>query len=163
VALKDNIADILGIVILAAWIILMYLLWTYRADTEVLWSRSTFIFGSVEAIAFAAAGYFFGKEVHRERADKAEARDEQHEKDANKFKENGQKLLGKLTALTSPYATGFNLISSQTTRAGLLSTVQTADSKDIGAILHTPDLQSQLNGIIEESKDDFSSESPEVG
>jgi hypothetical protein len=39
-------------------------------DTE--WNRAIYLFGSVEAVAFAAAGYLFGKEVHRQRAENAE-------------------------------------------------------------------------------------------
>lgn len=41
--------------------------------TEIEWSRLAWIFASVEAIAFAAAGALFGSSVHRERAEKAEA------------------------------------------------------------------------------------------
>jgi hypothetical protein len=43
----------------------------------------------VEAVAFAAAGYFFGKEVNRERAEKAE--DKAKEKDAEAKSEHGAK------------------------------------------------------------------------
>ncbi|HPW73569.1 MAG: hypothetical protein WAZ20_09565 [Methanothrix sp.] len=152
---KEQIADGLGVIIIAAWLILVYFLLINRGESELLWSRSMFVFGSVEAIAFAAAGYYFGKEVHRERADKAEARDQKHEADANKFKTNGWKLLNEITALTSMHASGFNLISSQTTRTGLLDTIQSANSKDIGAILSTPSLQSDLKRIIHDSKDYF--------
>ena len=41
---------------------------------EALWNRSLALFGSVEAIAFTAAGYLFGREVHREQAQNAEQR-----------------------------------------------------------------------------------------
>ncbi len=36
------------------------------------WTRAVYIAGGVEAIAFAAAGYLFGKEVHRQEAQKAD-------------------------------------------------------------------------------------------
>ncbi len=38
--------------------------------TEQAWTRSTYLFASVEAIAFAAVGWLFGREVHREQAHK---------------------------------------------------------------------------------------------
>ena len=41
---------------------------------EALWNRALALFGSVEAIAFTAAGYLFCREVHREQAKKAETR-----------------------------------------------------------------------------------------
>jgi hypothetical protein len=51
---------------------LMYLLQRLSAsDSE--WNRAIYLLGGVEAIAFAAAGYFFGKEVNRKRAENAEA------------------------------------------------------------------------------------------
>lgn len=63
--------------------------------TEVVWARATWAFGAIEAIAFAAAGFLFGKEVNRERADKAEEgkKKAEDEKDiaeaAKKKKQNG--------------------------------------------------------------------------
>jgi len=107
VAAKGEIANAFGIVVLVAWLLLVLALYTYRADTEILWSRSTFIFGSVEAIAFAAAGYFFGREVNRERAEKSEdkARIAQGDliiaqRDLIIAKQNGQNLRRDLTILT---------------------------------------------------------------
>ena len=46
------------------------------ADTKdsQLWDRRKMLYGSVEALAFTAAGYVFGKEVHREQAQRAEKR-----------------------------------------------------------------------------------------
>jgi hypothetical protein len=39
---------------------------------EKVWTRKAYLLHGVEAIAFAAAGFLFGKEVHRQRAEKAE-------------------------------------------------------------------------------------------
>jgi len=41
---------------------------------ELEWTRAVYLFGAVEALAFAAAGYIWGREVNRQRAEKAEAR-----------------------------------------------------------------------------------------
>jgi hypothetical protein len=42
-----------------------------------LWTRAAYLLGGVEAIAFAAAGYFFGREVNRQRAESAEEQADQ--------------------------------------------------------------------------------------
>jgi hypothetical protein len=47
---------------------------THIGVSEQEWTRAAYVFGGVEAIAFAAVGWFFGKEVNRSRAEKAEAR-----------------------------------------------------------------------------------------
>jgi membrane protein involved in colicin uptake len=57
---------------------------TKTAETE--WTRAVYLFQGVEAVAFAAAGFIFGKEVHRERAEKAEKRAAEGEKEAAKGK-----------------------------------------------------------------------------
>jgi hypothetical protein len=40
--------------------------------SETEWSRAVFVWSGVEAVLFAAVGWFFGKEVNRERAEAAE-------------------------------------------------------------------------------------------
>lgn len=41
---------------------------------ETSWSRAVYLLNGVEAVAFAAAGFLFGREVNRQRADEAEER-----------------------------------------------------------------------------------------
>jgi hypothetical protein len=46
-----------------------------RANSEVTaeaWSRYTYLYSGLEALAYAAAGFLFGREVNRQRADRAE-------------------------------------------------------------------------------------------
>jgi len=71
---KKTLAPWIGLfaIVAFAWFV-RYLLQQISVD-EQQWTRSVFIFGGVEAVAFSAIGYFFGKEVHRERAEKAEDR-----------------------------------------------------------------------------------------
>lgn len=83
------------------------------------WDRYLYLFSSVEALAFAAAGFFFGREVNRGRAQAAESRAtaeakrasqaEKKEADANA---RGQVLADSLHQLadgagTEPVARGF--------------------------------------------------------
>jgi hypothetical protein len=64
---------IIGVLALACFgIFVNYLLKNISLD-DLYWNRAIYLFGGVEAIAFSAAGYFFGKEVNRQRAENAEA------------------------------------------------------------------------------------------
>ena len=40
-------------------------------DGETEWQRAMVLFGGVEAVAFAAGGYFFGTQVQRSKVDEA--------------------------------------------------------------------------------------------
>jgi hypothetical protein len=76
-SMKDKTAPIVGIVILALFIVFnLYMLINLSMSPD-LWTRAAYLLGGVEAIAFAAAGYFFGREVNRQRAERAEAEADQ--------------------------------------------------------------------------------------
>jgi hypothetical protein len=64
---------------------------------EVRWSRLTWLFASVEAIAFGAAGALFGSSIQRSRAENAEAQAREHVEDAAK----GRALAATVIADTS--------------------------------------------------------------
>ncbi|MBI2387604.1 MAG: hypothetical protein HYV14_16580 [Elusimicrobia bacterium] len=70
-----------AIAVLAAFgLVLRHMLQITGTADERTWTRAIYLFGSVEAIAFAAAGFLFGREVHREQAAKAERRADTAEK-----------------------------------------------------------------------------------
>jgi hypothetical protein len=70
---KDVIAAIIGALILVAFgVFIVYLLRNLRLE-EIQWARAFLLFGGVEAIAFAAAGYFFGTQVQRGKVEEAKA------------------------------------------------------------------------------------------
>jgi len=71
--LKKSLAPLIGLVAIFAFGWFANYLMHHLGDGEPNWSRAVYVFGGVEAVAFAAFGFFFGKEVHRERAEKAEA------------------------------------------------------------------------------------------
>jgi hypothetical protein len=64
------IAAIVALVAFAAFT--AYMITQADAENEITWTRLAWLFSSVEAIAFAAAGALFGASVQRERAEKAE-------------------------------------------------------------------------------------------
>ena len=70
---KDVVAAIIGGLILVAFgAFVVYLLRNLELD-ETQWARAFLLFGGVEAIAFAAAGYFFGTQVQRGKVEEAKA------------------------------------------------------------------------------------------
>jgi ATP-dependent protease HslVU (ClpYQ) ATPase subunit len=60
------------LVILALFVVLVVGMFRMLTAAETQWTRAVFLFSGVEAIAFAAAGYLFGREVNRQRAEAAE-------------------------------------------------------------------------------------------
>jgi len=73
------IVAVLAILIWLGFIIVMALA-SNSSNSE--WTRLVYVFGSVEAIAFAAAGALFGVTVQRDRVEKAENVAEQNAQDA---------------------------------------------------------------------------------
>ncbi|MEU4769131.1 hypothetical protein AB0H12_38395 [Actinosynnema sp. NPDC023794] len=65
------VAPIMGILILAGFgLFVLYMLG--RLDLgETAWARAIYLFSGVEAVAFSAAGYFFGTQVQRGKVEEA--------------------------------------------------------------------------------------------
>jgi len=80
---KDPLAAVVAIGSLVGFAVLVFYLVRHVGDTELAWSRRIYIFGAVEAITFAAVGWLFGREVHRQQAQVAEERAEQAEERAS--------------------------------------------------------------------------------
>ena len=96
---KGIFATIVGIIALFFFGSFAYYLAKHAGDVQQQqWDRLVYIFGGVEAVAFAAAGFFFGREVNRERAENAEDKAKEAEKTA---KEDGEKKSKAETKLNS--------------------------------------------------------------
>jgi hypothetical protein len=90
--LKDWVAPIVaGVLIVVLIIFYVFLYLNLNAATEA-WSRLTYMSGGMEAIAFVAAGYLFGKEVNRQQAQDATADKKQAQAAAKTATDNGNKL-----------------------------------------------------------------------
>lgn len=64
-----------AILVLVAYAIAVAFLFVQsKTAPSETWTRYTYLLGGIEAIAFAAVGYLFGKEVHRQQAVNAEKR-----------------------------------------------------------------------------------------
>ena len=90
----SGIALATALVVLAAFTAFVWYMITHRSVQEVAWSRMAWLFSSVEAIAFGAAGALFGSGVQRQRAEKAEAAAQQNAAAAA----NGRALAATLKA-----------------------------------------------------------------
>ncbi len=97
-ALLPVIVAIAALVFFAIQIYYMRSL-TGAETPESQWGRSVYLFAGVEAIAFAAAGFLFGREVNRQRAEKAEARADKSQKDATDAKTTTADVLSKAKSL----------------------------------------------------------------
>jgi chemotaxis protein histidine kinase CheA len=85
------------------WILFYMFGETKTAETE--WTRAVNLFQGVEAVAFAAAGFIFGKDVHRARAENAEKRADANEKEASKGKALAEVVKAKAHAHPAKAAT----------------------------------------------------------
>lgn len=94
----STLALTIAVLALLAWIAFAVYLLTKAGATEVRWARYAWVFGSVEAVAFAAAGLLFGTTVNRQRAERAEADADAKSKEA----ENGRALAAALKAEEPP-------------------------------------------------------------
>jgi hypothetical protein len=72
----------------------VFLLANAGTDSSSEWERWVYVFGGVEAIAFAGVGWLFGKEVNRQRAQSAEEQAEQASAKAEAEAAKGHQLAG---------------------------------------------------------------------
>jgi len=100
-----------AIVLLIAAIALFFFGWltiTMLSKTteqsETSWSRALYLYRGVEALAFAAAGFLFGREVQRRRADEAEGRATHAQEAALSATARGEALAEAIRALEAPVA-----------------------------------------------------------
>jgi len=93
-----RLALTVAVLALLVWIAFAVYLMTQSGATEVKWTRVAWVFVSVEAVAFAAAGMLFGTTVNRQRAERAEAEADAKRKQA----ENGRSLATALKAEEPP-------------------------------------------------------------
>ncbi len=110
-----------GLLVLVALAIMIVYLLKHTDMVESEWNRAIYLLSGVESIAFAAAGYFFGREVNRKRAENAEhnakeaektaqtesEKAKQAEKEVAKVKDQTQVLAGSIkNRIASHVATG---------------------------------------------------------
>lgn len=101
-SLKDAIAVAVACVALTGFGVLIIALLYLLELPENQWSRALFLLNGVEAVAFAAAGYLFGREINRGRAENAEELAESEAKRAKQIEKNGQALAEAVRDVAGP-------------------------------------------------------------
>ncbi len=71
-------------------LLILYMLSRTSNASELEWQRDVYLLSGVEAVAFAATGFLFGKEVHRQQAEQATARADKAEAKAAEAQQNTQ-------------------------------------------------------------------------
>jgi hypothetical protein len=106
---------IVGLVI-AVFLGFVVLFWQAADDADsTTWARVTYVFAAVEAIAFAAAGWYFGSSVQRERVNHAEALARQLARQADAGRALAALILAK-EGLIVESEEGYTLVESQQAR-----------------------------------------------
>lgn len=95
-------AVVVAILVLAAFAAFVAFLVGQVGEDETEWTRLAWVFASVEAIAFGAAGALFGSSIQRERAEKAEEAARANAQDAA----NGRALAEAIKAEAPPAEPG---------------------------------------------------------
>jgi uncharacterized integral membrane protein len=90
---KEVVAYIVSIIVLVGFAVFIVHLLNSTAAAELQWQRAVYLFSGVEAIAFAAAGFLFGREINRKRAERAEKEGDTAKQEAKTAEKNA--LRGK--------------------------------------------------------------------
>jgi hypothetical protein len=109
-----GVATVAAVAVLAAWLTFLTIMTRHTNAQEVEWARLTAILGSLEAVAFGAAGALFGVTIQRQRVQDAKehaAKADQRAADADKKADehstaaaNGKALATAIKARAKPAA-----------------------------------------------------------
>ena len=92
--IKRTVALFVAVVAIILYVFTCIYLFEKLDVLEEHWDKALLLFKGLEAIALAAAGFLFGREVHRERAEKAEDRADRNEQRVK----DGHQLAGAVKA-----------------------------------------------------------------
>lgn len=99
---------VVGLAVLIGYALLLNAMLDRVEDTpEIDWSRYLYLFTGVEALAFGAAGFFFGREVNRGRAEAAETQAKEQTKRAAKAETRAAEATANGTALSENVRSAF--------------------------------------------------------
>ncbi len=79
---------------LLAFLALVLLMFFQRDSSETSWSRLVYLLTGLQAVAFAGAGWIFGKEVHKGEAQRAEQDVQTERQRASKSEDKAQAAAG---------------------------------------------------------------------
>lgn len=88
---RDSLAAVVAVCALLIFLALVLLMFLERGSSETTWSRLVYLLTGLEAVAFAGAGWIFGKEVHRAEAQRAEQEVQTERQRASDSEDRAQK------------------------------------------------------------------------
>lgn len=106
-----------AVVVLIAFGAFVVFMLSETGTSELRWTRAAWLFASVEAIAFGAAGALFGSSIQRARAENAEAEARRSAKDAA----NGRALASVVLADDEKQDGGLEALGPADQRTAALS------------------------------------------
>lgn len=115
-----GVALVAAIIVLAAWLVLLSWLAFHTGATELQWARLGSVLGSLEAVAFAAAGALFGTTIQKQRVEDANER-------AGKAEDRALRAEKTSTEHMQAAANGRALAAAMKARAGANAAVQGID------------------------------------
>jgi small-conductance mechanosensitive channel len=94
----SGIALLVAVAVLIAFTAFVGFMITQRGAAETPWTRLAWLFSSVEAIAFGAAGALFGSSIQRQRAETAENTAKENQEAASKGRALAEALKSEVPA-----------------------------------------------------------------
>jgi hypothetical protein len=99
--LREYVAVGVAVGALVLFAVLCFRLLNNLGLEEPGWTRAVYVLTGIEAVAFAAAGFLFGSEVHRRRAESAEERAEENQGKADNAEKEAARVRAGAQALTT--------------------------------------------------------------
>jgi hypothetical protein len=121
----------MAIFAITVWIAFSIFLIIKASTNEIEWTRIAWVFGSIQAIAFAAAGALFGTAVQQQNVDNAQQQAASAKNDADQQREaavKGRVLAAAIQAETAVQATSD---ASGVQRAGVASAASTGSANNL--------------------------------
>jgi hypothetical protein len=112
--MTKRVATIVSVVALVVYLVfIVVMLLNAGSQEELFWTRALYLFGGIETIAFAGAGYLLGQQVNRERAEVAEKRAETETLRANESQQTATAVVVKGQHLAAQVRDVVGLVSSR--------------------------------------------------
>lgn len=98
---KKWVAVAVAALVLVVYICLVYRAWNASGNEAEMWARKIGLLGGIESLAFAAAGWFFGREVNRKAVDNLQTQAEKAGDEAASARDDEKLALERLDTARS--------------------------------------------------------------
>jgi len=102
--IKKWVAVAVAALVLLIYICLVYRAWNASGNEAEMWARKVGLLGGVESLAFAAAGWFFGREVNRQAVDNLQTQADKASDEASSVRDAEKQTLERLDSARSEAA-----------------------------------------------------------